>query len=112
MHYSRWRRRHIVPEPCNLDGCDRPVNGRGLCSTHYARHRRAGTLPPPRRGGASYRVEWRPADAPRAAWVAVEGSRGEILYARGVYHGLVIGFPDRVHRIVKMKGDAICGTVR
>jgi hypothetical protein len=25
------------PSPCNVDGCDKPVRGRGLCRSHYYR---------------------------------------------------------------------------
>lgn len=28
---------------CSLDGCDRPIKARGLCSAHYFRQRRNGT---------------------------------------------------------------------
>lgn len=34
------------PETCQLDECERPHWARGLCNMHYARHRKAGTLPP------------------------------------------------------------------
>ena len=30
---------------CSKEQCGRPVRGRGLCATHYAFHRRHGTLP-------------------------------------------------------------------
>jgi hypothetical protein len=29
---SRWG---VGPSPCAVDGCDRPVRGRGLCRAHY-----------------------------------------------------------------------------
>lgn len=32
-------------DTCNVEGCNRPVNARGMCSTHYMRQRRAGLLP-------------------------------------------------------------------
>ena len=32
IHPSRWGR---GPSACKVDGCDRPVRGRGLCRSHY-----------------------------------------------------------------------------
>lgn len=32
----------FVPAECSVDGCDRPAEGRGWCSSHYARWRRHG----------------------------------------------------------------------
>ncbi len=29
---------------CSIDGCEKPTIARALCSTHYARHRRAGGI--------------------------------------------------------------------
>jgi hypothetical protein len=31
-HPSRWGK---GPSPCRIDGCERPVRGRGLCRSHY-----------------------------------------------------------------------------
>jgi HNH endonuclease len=34
-----------MPVQCSKEQCSRPAAGRGLCATHYAFHRRHGTLP-------------------------------------------------------------------
>jgi hypothetical protein len=34
-------------DPCTVDGCDKPINGQGLCNVHYGKARRAGTLAAP-----------------------------------------------------------------
>jgi HNH endonuclease len=34
-----------MPIECSKEQCSRPIAGRGLCATHYAFHRRHGTLP-------------------------------------------------------------------
>jgi 5-methylcytosine-specific restriction endonuclease McrA len=55
MHYQRWRKREqnvgpawplLGPRPdrCSVDDCTQKVVGRGLCSTHYTRLRKNGTL--------------------------------------------------------------------
>lgn len=33
-----------TPTQCQVEGCPRPVHGRGLCNTHYMRYLRHGTL--------------------------------------------------------------------
>ena len=41
-----------MPSSCTAPACDRAAVARGLCATHYARHRRGRPLDPPiqRRG--------------------------------------------------------------
>ena len=33
----------MVDEICTIDGCEKPVNAKGLCAMHYARQRRKKT---------------------------------------------------------------------
>lgn len=33
---------------CSIEGCDKPVRGRGWCSTHYSRFHRKGVFKPKR----------------------------------------------------------------
>lgn len=40
-----------MPIQCSKEQCSRPIAGRGLCATHYAFHRRRGTLPERKVGG-------------------------------------------------------------
>ena len=39
------RIRSKTRKPCSLEGCDSPVNSRGLCSKHYSAARRQGDIP-------------------------------------------------------------------
>ena len=53
---------------CSVDGCDRRHYGRGLCSLHYQRHRRAGTMPDERKPDTVSRF-WRKVDTrPDGCW--------------------------------------------
>jgi hypothetical protein len=40
--YQRWRRRRTDGLRCTLEGCDRPLYGRGWCAVHYDRWRSNG----------------------------------------------------------------------
>lgn len=42
--YARYRRANAIGGICAIEGCDKPVECRGLCGKHYHREQRAGTL--------------------------------------------------------------------
>lgn len=39
-------RKYRKDEPCTVEGCDRPILARGICSTHYTRQRYGGDVQP------------------------------------------------------------------
>ncbi|MHB8490603.1 MAG: HNH endonuclease signature motif containing protein [Solirubrobacteraceae bacterium] len=43
---ARRRYASSLPKVCGVDGCDRPVDRKGLCSLHYIRLRRKGEVGP------------------------------------------------------------------
>lgn len=54
---------------CSIDGCVRPVNARGMCSTHYMQQRRAGLLPVGTRArGAAEDRFWRYVEKSAGCW--------------------------------------------
>lgn len=54
---------------CSVEGCEKPHYGRGLCSPHYQRHRRAGTMPDTRKPDAVARF-WSKVDKrPGGCWL-------------------------------------------
>lgn len=57
----------MTDRTCSEDGCDRPVDARGLCNTDYARYRRSGKQLPPTRSEARVAVKCGVDDCPRAA---------------------------------------------
>lgn len=56
---------------CSVDGCDRPVYGRGLCNMHWQRHKRHGTTESltPMRGKPVEERFWRLVDKTDDCWL-------------------------------------------
>lgn len=53
---------------CSVEGCDKPVKGRGWCGTHYARWRRAQRPNPNRRQPETLRF-WSKVDTSGECWI-------------------------------------------
>lgn len=62
-------------EKCIYEGCDRPVDARGMCGTHYMQQRRAGLLPVGTRMAAPVEERfWRYVEKSPGCWTWTGGS--------------------------------------
>lgn len=89
---------------CCYEGCARPVNARGMCSTHYMRQRRDGLLPVGTRAPAPVEVRfWRQVKKSDGCWQWLGRCRTAKGYAqiglggRGGKHMLVHRFSYELH---------------
>ena len=63
---------------CSVEGCTRPVNARGLCSTHYMVQRRAGLLPIGTRARGTLEERfWRYVLKTEDCWIWTGGSKNQ-----------------------------------
>jgi hypothetical protein len=59
-----------VNTACAFTGCDRPVQGRGLCTGHYQQQKRGAVLTPLRKiARGSDRIDWRGSVLPHAVGI-------------------------------------------
>jgi hypothetical protein len=59
-----------VNTACAFTGCDRPVQGRGLCTGHYQQQKRGAALTPLRKiARGSDRIDWRGSVLPHAVGI-------------------------------------------
>ena len=72
----------MTKNTCSASECERPVLARGLCGTHYARARRARTLPPKQRSSFP-----RPCAVERCGRSANARGWCELHYRRWLHHG-------------------------